>query len=66
MVQTFDPDAHVLRNATGMRFYDGFNTGVTLEDMQVCAQAQKQCCILRCATRASTLPLHKVMICIGG
>ena len=29
----------VLRNAAGMRLYDGFNTGVNLEHMQVCAQA---------------------------
>ena len=65
MVQTFDPDAHVLRNATGMRFYDGFNTGVTLEDMQVCAQAQKQASCAALPGHPLCL-LHKVMICIGG
>ncbi|CAL5220711.1 g2767 [Coccomyxa viridis] len=36
--EAFDPEARVLRDAAGMRFYNGFNTGGTLESMQVCAR----------------------------
>ena len=34
-VQAFKPDSQVLLNANGVRLYDGFNTGVAIEDMQV-------------------------------
>lgn len=66
-MQTFDPEVHVLRNAAGMRFYDGFNTGTTLEELQVRARGLRICCFMHTVLKnrgcLPSCPPHRFMLC---